>query len=91
MVTAFTNDDWFTCKVICLGENGDTLKVKEIDLAAKGVSPRAKFYDEWTSAVIKQDGVKKVKFSFDGSQKSNGWLNIPSYMCIDNILFRKTK
>jgi hypothetical protein len=91
MVTAFTNDDWFTCKVICLGANGDTLKVKEIELAAKGVSPRVKFYDEWTSAAIKQDGVKKVKFSFDSSQKNDGGSVVPSYMCIDNIMFRKTK
>lgn len=91
MVTAFTNDDWFTCKVICLGENGDTLKVKEIDLAAEGVAPRAKFYEDWISCAIRQDGVKKVKFSFDSSQKNDWGSVVPSYMCIDNILFRKTK
>lgn len=91
MVTAFTNDDWFTCKVICLGENGDTLKVKEIELAAEGVAPRAKFYEDWISCAIRQDGVKKVKFSFDSSQKNDWGSVVPSYMCIDNIMFRKTK
>ena len=89
MVTPFTKDDWFVCKVICLGANGDTLKVKEIDLAAKNVEPRNKFYDSWVSCVINQDGVKKVRFSFDGSQKNDYGLIIPAYMCLDNIMFKK--
>ena len=87
----FTKDDWFTCKVICLGANGDTLKVKEIDLAAKGVAPNNKFYEDWISCVINQDGVKKVKFSFDSSQKNDWGSVVPSYMCVDNILFKKSK
>jgi hypothetical protein len=91
MVTPFTKDDWFTCKVICLGANGDTLKVKEIDLAAKGVAPNNKFYEDWISCVINQDGVKKVKFSFDSSQKNDWGSVVPSYMCVDNILFKKSK
>ena len=81
-VEKFTREDWFTCNVICLGENNDTIKVKELHLALKNTSPTSKFIKAWTLASIRTDGVKKIKFSFDGSQKI-----VPSYVCIDNIMY----
>jgi hypothetical protein len=87
-VEKFTREDWFACNVICLGENNDTIKVKQLELAYKNTAPSVKFAKNWTLASIQADGVKKIKFSFDGSQKPNGYLIIPSYICIDNILYK---
>ena len=90
-VQPFENKDWFSCNVICLGENGDTVLVKTLKLASENLSVEAKFIEDWNNAVIKADGVKKVRFAFDSSQKNDYGSKVPSYMCVDNILFKDAK
>lgn len=82
----FSTGDWF--KVMITGyKNGNTTGTVEYYLSdfrnGKNFLLRA-----WEKVDLNSLGsVDKVTFTFDSSDKSGGWLNTPSYVCIDNIEF----
>ncbi len=81
----FTKDDWFSAYITCIGEQGDTISTTEVVLAKKDAEGEDKILNYWRTVRINAENVKKISFSFDGSRKSNGYLNTPAYMCVDKI------
>ena len=82
----FEKEDWFSAYITCLGENGDTISVTEVELAKKDVEGKDKIFDYWKSVRVNAENVKKMTFSFDGSRKGEWGLNTPAYMCVDKIV-----
>ena len=82
----FKKEDWFSAYITCLGENGDTISVTEVELAKKDVEGKDKIFDYWKSVRVNAENVKKMTFSFDGSRKGEWGLNTPAYMCVDKIV-----
>ena len=81
----FTKEDWFSAYITCIGEQGDTISTTEVELAKKDVEGEYKILNYWKTVRINAKNVKKITFSFDGSRKSNGYLNTPAYMCVDKL------
>jgi len=81
----FTKDDWFSAYITCISEQGDTISTTEVELAKKDAEGEDKILNYWRTVRINAENVKKISFSFDGSRKSNGYLNTPAYMCVDKI------
>lgn len=84
----FTKEDWFSCYITCFNENGDTISTTEVELAKKDVE-KNKYLDYWHTVRIKAEKVKKITFSFDGSDKGEWGLNTPAYMCVDKIYLER--
>ena len=83
----FEKEDWFSCNIICLGENGDTITVKEVKLAEQGYDlNHNKLIDIWHATLVNAENVKTIKFMFDGSRKNDWGLTTPAYMCVDDII-----
>ena len=85
----FEKEDWFSAYITCLGENGDTISVTEVELAKKDVEGNNKIIDYWKTVRVNAENVKKMIFSFDGSRKSNGYLSTPAYMCVDKMVLER--
>lgn len=85
----FEKEDWFSAYITCLGENGDTISVTEVELAKKDVEGKNKIIDYWKTVRVNAENVKKMIFSFDGSRKSNGYLSTPAYMCVDKMVLER--
>ena len=82
----FSTGDWF--KVIITGyRDGNTTGTVEYYLSdfRNGNTFMLK---NWEKVDLSSLGsVDKITFTFDSTDKSGGWLNTPSYACIDNIEF----
>ena len=88
LVRKFAAGDYFNVTVI----GYDSLNVKTDSV----VIPLAEFRNaqsyicsNWTKVSLEQlgDQVKMIGFKFDSSDKSGIWLNTPTYVCIDNIIY----
>lgn len=76
----FEAADWLKCIITGTHADGTTATV-ELDLA-KGTT----YVNTWEKADLSSLGkVTSLSFSFDGSDKSYGYLNTPTYLCIDDM------
>ena len=81
----FTKDDWFKCTVTGTKKNGTTVTY-DIMLAENG-----SYVNTWKAARNMSDSfteIVKLEFAFDGTRKSNDYLNTPAYMCLDRMLIQ---
>ena len=85
----FASGDWF--KVIITGFKA-TVKTGSVEYyLADFTNGKSFILKTWTKVDLTSLGeVDKVTFTFDSSDKSNGYLNTPAYVCIDNIYFNQT-
>ena len=82
----FAAGDWF--KVIITGYK-DNIQSGQVEYyLADFRNGKSFILKTWTNIDLATLGeVDKVTFTFDSTDKSAGWLNTPSYVCIDNIYF----
>ncbi len=77
----FGNDDWFAATFTGYDEAGSEVGSVEVKLI-DGES----LMDSWTNVDLSELGkVNKIFISFDGSDKSYGYLNTPAYIALDNL------
>jgi hypothetical protein len=88
-VTKFKTDDYFNVTVT--GYDANHVQTGQV------VIPLAEFRNNqsyicstWTKISLEMLGkVSALTFTFDSSDKSGEWLNTPTYVCIDNIVYEK--
>ncbi|MDR3651878.1 MAG: DUF4465 domain-containing protein [Paludibacter sp.] len=85
----FASGDWF--KVIIKGYKGNA-QTGSIDVYLadfrNGKSTILKTWEKVDLSALGQ--VDLVTFTFDSTDKTAGWINTPTYACIDNIDFTQT-
>jgi len=82
----FTTGDWF--KVIITGYINKSVTGTVEYYLADFRNGKSFMLKTWEKVDLSSLGsVDKVTFTFDSTDKSGGWLNTPSYVCIDNIEF----
>jgi len=83
------NGDWFKVSITGFKNNVKTGSV-DIYLAdfRNGKSILLKTWQKYDVSALGQ--VDLVTFTFDSTDKTAGWLNIPAYACIDNIEFTQS-
>lgn len=80
---------YFKVILECYDEAGNLLGTYDHMLADyREGRPEVPALKEWTYWQIGQDGVKTVKFNFEGSDSGPYGLNTPAYVCIDDIEVR---
>ena len=89
MVTKFKAGDFFNVTVT----GYDSLKVKTgqvVVALAEFRNNQSYICSDWTKISLESLGkVSTLTFTFDSSDKSGEWLNTPTYVCIDNIVYEK--
>ena len=85
----FSEDSWF--KVIITGYLNQIQKSKVEYYLSDFRDGKTLLSNTWNKVDLSSLGeVDQVTFTFDSTDKSFGWLNVPAYVCIDNIEFTQT-
>lgn len=81
--------DWF--KVTVKGYKANVLTGSIDVFLADFRGGKKILFKTWQKVDVSALGqVDLVTFTFDSNDKTSGWLNIPAYVCIDNIEFTQT-
>lgn len=81
--------DWFSLIIEGISEDGDSRGTVQVYLAdfTKPGTDEDYISNGWTPVPLDMMGViKKLVFSFESSDTTAGWINVPAYVCIDNII-----
>lgn len=82
---AFSADSCFFNVTVEGVKDDNSVVSKVIDLASYS-NGKVNYIDGWQWVDLSEFGeVRALKFVFDGSDKSYGYLNTPTYLCIDNL------
>jgi len=83
------DEDWFSVIIEGIGSDGlstGTVQVYLADFQEPG-SDKDYISNAWTTIPLDYLGtVEKLVFSFASSDTSYGFVNVPTYVCIDNIV-----
>jgi hypothetical protein len=83
--------DWFSLVIEGISPEGElrgTIQVYLADFRAEG-SENDYISNGWTTVPLDMLGVVgKLVFSFASSDTTAGWINVPTYVCVDNIIGR---
>lgn len=81
--------DWFSLVIEGISTEGESRGTVHVCLADFRKPGTAEDYisNGWTPVPLDMMGVvKKLVFSFTSSDTTAGWINVPTYVCIDNII-----
>lgn len=88
-VTKFKSGDFFNVTVT--GYDSTNVQTGQVVIPlAEFRNSQSYICSNWTKISLESLGkVKAITFTFDSSDKSGEWLNTPTYVCFDNIVYEK--